>query len=325
MTAGRKPKAAGVEVDSGVSSTAVATRAALADDAELMDRRISEIAPLFVMAGRAQMASFIGNVSDLAMVKSYQSARSLFKEIKDLPYIGPDGQAKRVSSMDEFCKLAFGKGERRMQQLAASFHTLGEDLYEAATLVGFTARDYQALNALPEDAQEAVKLALASDDKQKAVDMVHELAQRLQAAKASVDELQKQCAAKDKVIEKKNKKIDELHEAEEVRNSGTPDEREAAQMEDLRVATEGATAALRQLAHIAAMVTEQPATEATNMAARQALDYVCQMFCDHAHSMGMTLNFEDQVLPAHMAVTTKAAERAQAGEFASKRGSKAKK
>lgn len=50
-------------------------------------------------------------------------------------------------------------------QLADNLNLLGPELYEQAEKIGFKARDYQALKALPSDEQEIVKQALEAQNK----------------------------------------------------------------------------------------------------------------------------------------------------------------
>lgn len=118
-------------------------------------------------------------------------------------------------------------------------------------------------------------------------------------------EARKDAAAKDAVLEKKNKKIDALAEQLE-RRAANGDEAEAAQLDELRALTVQAEQALLQLLAAVDATTSAPATPAADKAARQSLDYITQRLSDAAQARGMALNLEDEVLPAHMAAIREA-------------------
>lgn len=96
---------------------------------------------------------------------------------------------------------------------------------------------------------------------------------------ALLEERQKN-AAKDKVIAKKDSKLNQLAEAEEIRRNGRPDEREKQQINDLRDEGIGAELALQRLVTRVAEVMNAPATEAAELQARQTLDFIAQRLAD---------------------------------------------
>jgi len=145
--------------------------------------------------GRVQAALVSETVASRIIAESY-AAIVESKTYIGFPCVGPDGSTKRVSSLDEFCEVFFGKGARRCQQLADNLKTLGADLYEAGERIGLGQRDYNALRALPADDQAVVKAALAEgSDKSAVLDLLNELASRLQEAKAEKETLDRRAKA----------------------------------------------------------------------------------------------------------------------------------
>ena len=122
--------------------------------------------------------------------------------------------------------------------------------------------------------------------------------------RAALVEARKTAAAKDAVIKKKNEKIDALTEAEERRLSGTLDEREQAQLDDLRTTGLAAEMAVRKLAAAAGRVVNAPATEASLTAARQALEFVVQVLAGLIADVGVDVDVAGTVTPPWLTGTT---------------------
>lgn len=87
-------------------------------------------------------------------------------------------------------------------------------------------------------------------------------------------------AAKDRVIAKKDAKLNELSEAEEARLNGTRNEKEAAHIERLRDLGLACEQSLQKLVGAAAEVFADPPTQAAELQARQTLEFIGQRFAD---------------------------------------------
>lgn len=234
---------------------------------------------LYMGVGRIQALEFQRSVSDVAIAQTFIGLKKS-NEFKNLLVRTPAGDLKRVSDLEEFCLLFFRKSYRRMNQLESNYEILGPDLYEQAQLIGFSARDYSSLKALPADMQDQVKAVITQGSKDAAVELMCELAARAAAMKARLDETDKVMAAKDRVIAKKDAKLNQWSEAEEIRRDGTPDEREKQQIADLRGAGIAAELALQRLVTCVAEVMNAPATEAAELQARQTIDFIAQRLAD---------------------------------------------
>ena len=145
--------------------------------------------------GRVQAALVAETVAARIIAESYAKIVES-KTYIGAPYIDADGSRRHVADLDEFCVAFFGKSARRCRELAGNLDTLGADLYEAGERIGLGQRDYNALRALPADDQAVVKAALAEgSDKSAVLDLLNELASRLQEAKAEKETLDRRAKA----------------------------------------------------------------------------------------------------------------------------------
>lgn len=145
--------------------------------------------------GRIEAMDFLSRVTDLAIAKTFTEIKNS-KEYKNLPYINKNGKSLHVTTMEEFCQVFLGKSYDRCYRLAQNLNLLGEELYEQAEQIGFTARDYQALKALPSDDQEIVKQAIETEDKEHVIDLLQEMAVKHKREKESLSKEKEELAKK---------------------------------------------------------------------------------------------------------------------------------
>ena len=120
--------------------------------------------------------------------------------------------------------------------------------------------------------------------------------------KALADE-RKAVAAKQAVIDKKNKKIDELDEQINRRYSKDADD----QLTALREVTLEVELGFDKLLSVLDTVMNAPASEAVGLSARQTLDYMAQHLADACERLGISLNLEEKVIPLQMRAIREAA------------------
>lgn len=164
-------------------------QAAVAADARAISHQvITNTMPLMQAVGRIHTAHFFASVSDRLIAETYKKIKES-KTYIGVPYTDAAGEAKHVSSLDEFAEAFLGKSARRCQQLVQNLELLGGELFDTAEQVGFRQRDYQALRALPEDDQEAVRLALETGDRDEVMGTLTDLVgrQRAVAEQAATD------------------------------------------------------------------------------------------------------------------------------------------
>lgn len=117
------------------------------------------------------------------------------------------------------------------------------------------------------------------------------------ALKKERDERAKGEKAKQKVIDGKENKISALEEQLARRESAEPSELELYQLDKVRDASLAAEMALRQLVGELATVLESPSTELAATAARQAAEYVAQLFAGLLQERDVPVQFEEIVQP----------------------------
>lgn len=126
-------------------------------------------------AGRIQALSFIATVSDVAIAQTFTNIKKT-KGYIGSPYHDESGNLRHVADLEEFCRAFLKKSYRRCMELADNLQLLGSELYEHAEQIGFRARDYQALKALPADEQAIIRQAIESSDREQVLELMQEMA-----------------------------------------------------------------------------------------------------------------------------------------------------
>lgn len=157
---------------------------------EMADLSSSELADEFAMdsydvlkqVGRIEGLEFARRVADVAIAQVFENIKKT-KAYQGLPYKNETGETRHVADLEQFCKVFLGRSARRVQELVQNLHLLGPELYEQAEHIGFRARDYQALKALPPEDQEIVKQAIESDSKDTVIELLQDMAVKHKAEK----------------------------------------------------------------------------------------------------------------------------------------------
>jgi hypothetical protein len=172
-------------------------------------------------SGIIKAANFSATVSEKLIVETAINIRN-GKKYKGLPYKDKNGKVATVATFDEYCEVILGKSGRRVRELISNYNLLGAELYEQAELMGFGQRDYKALKALPADDKLIIAQAIESEDLDKALDLMQQLAAKHHREKETTEkqlaELTKDLASKDAVIQKRDQKLNEMdHELERLK------------------------------------------------------------------------------------------------------------
>lgn len=260
------------------------------------DEAVIRAMPTVRAIGQIQALEFIARVSDVAIARIAREIKNA-NGYKDLVLPLPDGTRKFVSTFDDFCEAAFGKTGRRVRQLMDNLALLGEELYEQSERLNFRARDYQALKALPHDAQDAVKQVIASGDKEAAVDLLHDFAERVTAAEKRAEEAEETCEAKDRLLEVKNKDLDKARERKKFKpseHSIAQTHEQQQQLQELHEATNGADVAFLRLAHVVEQVAASEST-AVRGRANQAVQYLVARLAEVIDAHGIEVSLSEQL------------------------------
>lgn len=309
----RQPRPAPEPVSDGVSSQSLAKINAASQELAAAEHLALGQSDLYRAVGRIEAAHFLETVSARMIGEAYLAARSLIGETGSLMVKTSSGERKRVSGLEEFCEAVMPVSARRCRQIAQAMHELGPALYEQAEQLGLGHRNYAAIRALPNEMKEQAKAAIASGNRDQVISLIEELSARNSSLLATAKEHEKTLSAKDRVIAGKDAKINKLVLAEEVRRNGKPDERESQQVSDVRDAGQEAELALQRLVAVVDEVTGNPATESSELQARQTLDWVAQRFADMCAERGIAVDvLGERVEPGWQREISETAEAAPA-------------
>lgn len=181
------------------------------DTAAAIDQAVMDAEVVHRALGRIEGMEFLRRVGDVAVAQVFTEMRNS-KKYKGLPYHDEGGNLRHVEDFEEFCKVKLGKSYTRCYELSKNLALLGSDLYESAEKIGFRAKDYRALKALPEAEQAIVKQALESESKEDVLTILEDMAARHQAereaAKRERDNLTADCDARGKLLENKAERLE---------------------------------------------------------------------------------------------------------------------
>jgi hypothetical protein len=291
-----------------ISAERAAALAQVQDSAAVATQAVMDAEEALRAVGQIEGLDFLRRVADVATAQVFEKLKDN-KSYKNLPYKDVDGNLRHVADLEEFCSAFLSKSYRRCQELSKNLHLLGPDLYESAERIGFRARDYRALKALPAEDQAVVKQALASESKEEVLGILEDLAARhhaeREAAKKEAAELKADLEARAQVLEAKTKTLDRTQE-ELVKLKSLPPaqrahlalEREAAAAERLNLGEVKATAAVNEwYAEVADVLEAEDVSQPTR-------DYAATLVRHHAERLaalcagyGIAVDFADIVRP----------------------------
>lgn len=292
----RPPKPVTPQVPVVLNDEALAGANAALSTLAAADEAVINATSVLTMVGRLEGLEFVRRVADVATAQIFVQVKNSNK-FKGLPYIAADGQRRHVADLDEFCEVFLKKSARRARELAANLHTLGPELYEQAERIGFRARDYQALKALPQDAQDAVKQVISSGDKEAAVDLLHDFADRVVVAEKKAEEAAETLEAKDRLLDEKNKKIDSLSSRKKFKPSEhgiAQTAEQQAQLQELHEATNGADVSFMRLAEVVSIVATSESA-AMRGRATQAVQYLVARLAEVIDTHGIEVSLSEQL------------------------------
>jgi hypothetical protein len=179
------PKAKAVTPMPDINQDAVRTEMAALSTSELADEFAMDSYDVLKQVGQLEGIEFMRRVADVATAQIFENIKKGKKYI-GLPYKDESGQLRHVADLDGFCQVFLKKSYRRCVELSQNLHLLGPDLYEQAEHIGFRARDYQALKALPPEDQEIVKQAIEAESKDVVIELLQDMAVKHKAEKAEL-------------------------------------------------------------------------------------------------------------------------------------------
>lgn len=158
-----------------------------------------------------ETATFYESISLSLRLAAFESA----KKSKTYRFLVNPKTAKYFSSLEEFCEERIGLTLRRMQQLVSNRNALGQDMFEQSERLGLRQLDYDAIKALPSDDKALIQRAIEkTTTRDEVLDLLQELAAKHQYEREDKDkkiaDLTADSEATGRVLEEKNRKLDEL-------------------------------------------------------------------------------------------------------------------
>ena len=136
-----------------------------------------------------------------------------------------------ATTVDEFCRLVFGKPRTAMVEASESLEALGETAYELASRLGLNRNAMRAARALPPEKLEVVRLAISNGGtKADVLSVIEDLAEKAEEATKQVEDAKAEIEAKEQLLADKNRSIDKLKAAQKRIQVATLDE----QLTDLK-------------------------------------------------------------------------------------------
>ena len=164
------------------------------------------------LLGQAQMADAISKLTATVAVSkmAYVKETKLYQQLagtKDRDGRGLNG------TWEEFCKL-LGTSAPKVNEDIANLQAFGEDALESMSRMGIGYRDLRQFRKLDSDQRTALIEAAKDGDKDTLLELAEDLISKHVKEKSDLEsqvtELQADSEAKDKIIESKNSKLDDL-------------------------------------------------------------------------------------------------------------------
>ncbi|SAY50913.1 hypothetical protein [Neisseria weaveri] len=182
-----------------------------------------EKAKVLEQVGAIKMAALTRRFASVAEIELLAELK-FSKKYKDLPITDVKGNSNYVTTWEQFCN-AIGSSVETIDNNIRNYQRLGSEFFEYAQNAGIPQRTLAQIGRLPEAERELViEMAQKEETTKDAVLQVLEqvmakhAAEKEQAAaekaelESQVQDLQETAAAKDRVIQERGKKVDELAE-----------------------------------------------------------------------------------------------------------------
>lgn len=166
--------------------------------------------------GAIKATAFIKKLVTVTEIKLLAEIKET-KQYKGLKLLDGSGKLVTVTTFEEFCQH-IGMSREKVDQDILNISTFGEDFLETSQRMGLGYRDLRKLRKLP-DAEREILIngeAVKTEDRESLIDLIEEMSAKHSKEKterdARIAELESNNAAKDLVIQSKDRKSNELLE-----------------------------------------------------------------------------------------------------------------
>ncbi|MCK9987630.1 MAG: hypothetical protein AzoDbin1_04102 [Azoarcus sp.] len=225
MTSGRKTLAKPEIIEPALDQPRIDNAMAVMRTNAVQEQQqaMSGVFALGQSVGAAMMANMMKNFSAAAEIRAFEQINQS-KEFKSLSINMPDGTFRPAESIDEFCRVVFGRGYKAMSDQKVMYERLGEESYENANRLGLKRSQLRLLLSLPEDERAAVDEAMRSESKAEVVSLIESLANKLDESRAEVEELKGELKATEGISSEKTQRIEKLLKEQHRIQAALPDE-----------------------------------------------------------------------------------------------------
>lgn len=179
---------------------------------------------------QAQSWARLANVVELSLLKEVKENRR-YRALNGVKAFDKDGnEIPNVGTWDGFCK-ALGMSSSKVDEDLKHLAVFGEEALQAMNNLGLGYRHIRKLRELPEEDRQVVvnEVEVHAGDKEAVASLIDDLVARHQREKEELERekegLQGDLQAKDRVLEQKNQRINDLEEEAGNRANRSPDEK----------------------------------------------------------------------------------------------------
>ena len=311
-TRGRKPLKAPPASQVVVDDVAVAEAFGAVDTMREMKADYTvERDTLNQLISRIQMGRAIGGLANALTLRELKSIKES-KAYKNLA--GQTSTDRRglpiadLGTWNGFCR-ALGFSPDKLDEDLKNLDAFGEEALEGLTAIGAGYRDLRQYRKLPEDRRQALIDVAKVGDKEGFVELAEEIISKHVKEKELLEkqlhEATETVEAKDRVLGNKNALIDKLEERAAKRfkpDAGSVAKTEAEQvlLDAISEATLGVQAPLQRLFLAVDAAMSTATSEATELKASQAVEFVCQSLVDIAKSFRINIDLDTRLNPPWM-------------------------
>lgn len=204
-----RPASRFIEVnEDAVAQANEASRAVAALDGATAEQALRLNAALQLIGGMNVAASIAESIN-AATVRAFIKLREE-RLYAGLPYRDEHGVMRVVTTLEEFCPQFLGVSYETMRERVKQLELLGDQAFAGAMRLGLTFKQLRALEGSDEDARKKVAAALERGARSEVMDLVEELIDERRERDKELIDAKQQLEAKDKVLDQKNRKLDEL-------------------------------------------------------------------------------------------------------------------
>jgi hypothetical protein len=194
--------------ESAVSEANAASHAVAALDGAAADQALRHC-EAFQLIGAMKATKSFADSLDAAHLRAFMKVRDE-KLHMGLPYADENGAMRAITTLEDFCRVYMGISYDTMRERTGQLELLGESAYDGAMRLGVTIRQLRALKGGDTDVRQKVVAAIERGARGEVIELLDELLEdRREKAKALI-EAEQQAEATHKVLDQKNRKIDQL-------------------------------------------------------------------------------------------------------------------